>query len=209
VQLGIVREIGNYAPTHCVISYADSSFWNDVAEYVVKFDPAVFEQAKKRAAKVMTAAKSSELPPEGWIAGGAECRHCPFTTACGIQRHAVPEQTGTPVDRQFVSEICDLAREAKRHQGDADASMTRLREIQHEIRERLRAKQLRRVEDDDFAVVWSPVKGRQSYDMKHLKAAAVAAGIDITQFETTGQPTDRLDIRIPGIQNEEGNQANE
>jgi len=203
VQLGIVREIGNFAPTHCLISYVDASFWNDAVEYVVKFDPAIFEQAKKRGTKVMTATKPSELPPEGWIAGGAECRYCPFTTACGIERHAVPGHTSAPVDPQFVSEIRDLAREAKQHQGEADASTAKLREIQHEIRERLRAKSLRRVEGDDFAVVWSPVKGRNSCDGKQLKAAAVAFGIDITQFETTGQPTDRLDIRVQGTQTEE------
>jgi hypothetical protein len=203
VQLGIVREIGNYAPTHYVISYVDASFWNNAVEYVVKFNPTVFEQAKKRAAKVMTATKPSELPPEGWIAGGAECRYCPFTMACGVERHAVPEHTIDFIDPQFVAEIRDLAREAKQHQGDADTSTTKLREIQHEIRERLRAKSLRRVEGDDFAVVWSPVKGRQSYDMKQLKAAAIAAGIDISEFETTGQPTDRLDIRVRGTPTEE------
>jgi hypothetical protein len=34
--------------------------------------------------------------------------------------------------------------------------------------------------------------------MKAIRDAATAAGIDLTQFETTGAPSDRLDIRIAG-----------
>ena len=67
-----------------------------------------------------------------------------------------------------------------------------------------RAKGLRRVAGDDFSIVWSPVKGRQSFDVKALKAAAIAAGVDVAQFETIGEPTDRLDVRVQGtLSNEE------
>ena len=71
-----------------------------------------------------------------------------------------------------------------------------MRNVQHEIRERLRAKGLCRIAGDDFSIVWSPVKGRQSFDVKALKAAAIAAGVDVAQFETTGEATDRLDVRV-------------
>jgi hypothetical protein len=196
VQLGLVREIRHFAPEYAVVSYADASFWSEITEFAVKFDPTIYDNAKTRAAKIMTATQASELPPEGWISGGHECKHCPFAQACGIKRHTVPEISNTAADPQFVSEIRDLAREAKRHQGAADAAEAELRQNQHDIRERLRAKGLRRVAGDDFSVVWSPVKGRQSFDMKALKAAAIAAGVDITQFETIGEATDRLDVRV-------------
>jgi hypothetical protein len=196
VQLGVVREIAGFAPRYAVISYADASFWSEVTEFAVKFDLEVFENAKRRAAKVITAGKPSELAPEGYIAGGRECRYCPFTQACGVERRAMPESSGGIADPQFVAEVRDLAREAKRHQGDADAATVRLRETQESIRERLRAKSLRQVRGDDFSITWSPVKGRESFDVKALKAAAIAAGVDVTRFETTGQATDRLDIRV-------------
>jgi hypothetical protein len=197
VQLGVVREVAGWAPQYTVLSYADASFWSDVTEFAIKFDPAIYDNAKRRATKIMTAEKPGDLPPEGWIAGGHECRYCPFTKACGIERHAVPGlRDAGEIDPQFVAEVRDLVREAKRHQGDTDASTTRLREVQHEIRERLRAKQVRRVDGEDFSVVWSPVKGRHSYDMTALKAAALAAGVNVAEFETTGEPTDRLDIRM-------------
>jgi hypothetical protein len=198
VQLGIVREVGGFAPRYAVISYADASFWSDVTEFAVAHDPVVYENAKRRAAKVLTAGKPSELAPEGYIAGGHECKYCPFTRACGVERRAVPEQTSAPPDPQFVAEVRDLARDARRHRDDAEAAEARLRETQHEIKARLRAKQLRRVAGDDFSIVWSPVKGRISTDTPALKAAATAAGVDVTRFESVGEPSDRLDVRVQG-----------
>ena len=48
------------------------------------------------------------------------------------------------------------------------------------------------------------MKGRPSFDVKALRAAAIAAGVDVAQFETIGEPTDRLDVRVQGtLSNEE------
>lgn len=160
VQLGVVREITKFQPRFAVINYINASFWDDVTEFIVEFDHGIYASAKARAAKVLTAAVAAELPPEGWIAGGHECEHCPFTKACGIERRAMSSATTTPADPQFVSEIRDIALAYKARQGEVDAATTRLREAQYEIRERLRAKDLRRVVGDDFSVTWSPVNGR-------------------------------------------------
>ena len=55
---------------------------------------------------IMTA---TEPPaPEGWIAGGAECRYCPFTIACGVERRNLPFQDND-VDPQFAAEMKDAA----------------------------------------------------------------------------------------------------
>ena len=48
----------------------------------------------------------AELRPEGWIAGGARVRLCPFTRACGSVRAAVPATTRR-ADPQLVAEIVD------------------------------------------------------------------------------------------------------
>jgi hypothetical protein len=204
VQLGLVRELTPFAPEYAVISYADASFWSEITEFAVRFEPDVYENAKARAAKVMTARQASELAPEGFITGGHECRYCPFAKTCGIARHTVPELSSAAVDPQFVAEAHDLAVEAKRSQSAVADAETQLRNVQHEIRERLRAKGLRRVAGDDFSIVWSPVKGRQSFDVPALKAAAIAAGVDVNQFETTGEPTDRLDVRVRNTLSKQG-----
>jgi hypothetical protein len=204
VQLGLVRETTSFAPEYAVISYADASFWSEISEFAVKFDPNVYETAKRRAAKAMTARQASELPPEGFIAGGGECRYCPFAQACGIERHTLPETSAAAVDPQFIAEARDLAREAKRCQSAVAVAETQLRNVQHEIRERLRAKALRRVTGDDFSITWAPMRGRPSLNVKALKAAAIAAGVDVAQFETVGEPSDRLDIRVQEHTSNEG-----
>jgi hypothetical protein len=197
-QLGVVRETTDFKPRYAVISYIDASFWDTVTEFVVAFDPTIYATAKARAAKVLTATTAAELPPEGWIAGGHECERCLFAKACGIERRAMPQATTTTANPQFVAEARDLAVAYKTHQGEADAATVKVREIQHEIRERLRVKALRRVDGDDFSIVWSPVKGRQSFDVKALSAAAAAAGVDVGKFETIADPGDRLDVRVRG-----------
>jgi hypothetical protein len=196
VQLGVVRETTQFQPRFAVISYINASFWDDVVEFAVAFDPAIYSAAKARAAKVLTAAAASELPPEGWIAGGRECEHCPFTKACGIERRAVPPPSATGPDPQFVAEIRELAVAYKVRQGEIDSATVKVCEIQHKIRERLHAKGLRRVAGEDFSVNWTPVKGRQGFDLKALSAAATAAGVDVSKFETITDPGDRLDIRV-------------
>ena len=194
-QLGLVRETSKYKPTHAIVSYTDTSFWNEVVEFKIVFDPAIYETAKQRAATIMTALAFDELKPEGWIAGGKECEWCPFTKACGRERARVPDQAGE-ADPQFTAEIADLAREAKAIEAAADATTAQLREIQNEIRERLRAKGLRRIRADGISVTWSAIKGRQSFDMKRIREAAANAGIDLAQYETAGDPTDRLVITL-------------
>ena len=168
-----------------------------MTEFVVEFDPGVYANAKARAAKVLTAAVASELPPEGFVAGGRECELCPFAKACGIERRTVPPlSVATAANPQFVAEIRDLtfAHEARR--GDVDAATAKVRVLQHEIRERLRARGLRQVAGDDFSVAWMPVKGRQGFDVKALSAAATAAGVDVSKFETITDPSDLFDIRV-------------
>jgi hypothetical protein len=180
-----------------LISYANASFLDEITEFTVRFDPAIFENAKSRAAQIVTATAAGELRPEGWIAGGRECEFCPFTRACGVIRHAVPTRPrAEPPDPQFVAEINDMARQARDRRRIVEAATADLRGIEHEIKKRLRAKGLRRVDDDYVSVVWSPVTGRPSYDMKAIREAGEKAGIDLAEYETVGEATDRLVIRV-------------
>ena len=120
------------------------------------------------------------------------------TNAKGLRTHF--KQFIHEKDGLFVAEIADLARTAKQQRRDVEAATTALREIENEIRERMRAKSLRRVAGNGASVVWSPVKGRPSFDMPAIREAAEKADIDLSQFETVGDPTDRLTITIQATQ---------
>ena len=192
VQMGLIRDMTAFKPTHSILSYTDASFWSDVKEFVIEFNPAIYEVAKERATLVMTATSGAELKPEGWIAGGKECNYCPFTRACGIERRNLPFQD-EPVDPQFAAEIAYLANAAKAAEEARDASDRLLRTLQDEIKTGLRRKSVRKIPG---IVNWISVKGRTSYDAKAIKAAAIVAGVDVEQYKTIGEPSDRLTIEI-------------
>jgi len=147
----------------------------------------------------MTSSAAADLKPEGWIAGGKECERCPFTKTCGIERRAVPRASDASVDPQFIAEMRELAIACKAHQSNADDANGKARETQREIRERLRAKGLRKIAGEDFGITWSPVKGRPGIDVDALSAAAAAAGVDVSQFKTEGDPSDRLTVLIRAV----------
>ena len=199
VQMGLMRLCSPYKPTHSVISYTDASWWNIVQEYVVPFDVDVFENARVRALKIMTANSAADLKPEGWIAGGRECKHCPFTRACGIERKNVPfttESTKAMLERigsQFVAEATDLALQVRLHERERDNAEVLMREAQETLKERMRSRNIRSIPG---VVTWSPVKGRAGYDNAAIREAAVAAGVDVEQFATEGEPGERLTIRV-------------
>lgn len=194
VQMGLIRELTPLRPTHSVLSYIDASFWNEVREFVVPFDEGIYQVAKDRATLVMTATDLKDLPPEGWIAGGKECNYCPFTRPCGIERRNLPFQdVGPPIDPQFVSEMLNSARVLKAAKETLVEDEVLVRQLETDIKARLREKGVKKIPG---VLSWSPVKGRQSYDNKALKQAATLAGVDVEQFSTVGEPTDRLLIQI-------------
>jgi hypothetical protein len=192
VQLGLIRELTEYKPEYALISYVDASFWHEIIEFPVKFDPAIYAAAHGRATQILTATDASELLPEGWIAGGKECDYCPFTKLCNVERKTVPEADNC-TDPQFVSEIEDMCREYKQKTQEVDEGEADARKLQEEIKTRLRERGVRRIPG---VVSWTSQKGRTSYDNVKLREAAIAAGIDVEQFSTVGEPTDRLTVTV-------------
>lgn len=192
VQLGLLRELTEYKPEYALISYVDASFWHEIDEFVIKFNPDVYREAHNRAAKILTADSPSELLPEGWIAGGKECDYCPFTKLCNVERKSVPELDNTD-DPQFVSEIEDMCKDYSHAKNAAEDAEADVRLKQEKIKQRLRERGVRRIPG---VVSWSSQKGRVSYDYTKLREAAQKAGVDIEEFSTVGEPTDRLSVYV-------------
>lgn len=192
VQLGLIREMTHFKPEYALISYVDASFWHEIVEFPVKFDPAIYKEAHNRATRILTAGDPSDLLPEGWIAGGKECEYCPFASLCNVERKTVPEADNTD-DPQLVSEIEDLCREYSAAKKDAEEAEANVRLVQEKIKTRLRERGVRRIPG---VVSWSSQKGRVSYDYTRLREAAQLAGVDIEQFSTVGEPTDRFTVYV-------------
>jgi hypothetical protein len=191
VQMGIVRELTPYKPGYSLLSYTNASFWDQVTEFPIKFDPEIYAVAKSRAAMVMTATSAKDLEPEGYLAGGKDCQYCPFTGACGVVRMSVPTNPEKTVDLQLVAEFADMAKEISVLEKTVDADEIRLRTLKQALKDRLREKNIRKIPG---VVSWSSVKGRASYDNNAIQAAAIAAGVDIEQFKKVGDSTDRMTV---------------
>ena len=202
-QMGLIRETTKYKPDYAVICYSNASFFDDVTEFVEKFDPDVYDRAKKRAWRVMSAKKADELKPEAWIWGGKDCQYCPWAKRCAAIRGNVPEEKHphgtvmvTRLDPQLIAEFADMAREERMQHSIASMAEEKQREIQHAIKERLREKGLNRIDENGIKIIWSQVKGRPSTDWTKLKEAATLAGVDVESYSSVGDPSDRLTITL-------------
>ena len=193
LQLGLIRDCTEWQPEWALVSYTDASFVDEVSEYAVQFDPAVYEVAKARAAQVLTARSGAELLPEGYIAGGRECDWCPHTRICGLADRppADGSSRGLPIEAQFVAEVMDLCRQLLHVRQDAADAEEEVKWLQALIKDRLRAKGLRKV---PHVVTWSSVKGRNTVDMAALRQVCADAGIVVEEFSSAGEPTDRLTV---------------
>jgi len=196
VQMGILNHIGEYKVDKAIISYTDASFLSETKEFEITFDPDYYTAAKNRADKIMLGEKMTDFDPEGWIAGGKECQYCPFSIACGVQRKDVPKETRNKADPQFVAEISDLARQYKLAQFMVEKAEIDARKIQTSIKQRLQEKQIRLVVGNGVSVSWTEVKGRETTDVKGLREAAENAGIDLDQYTSVADPSDRLTVTV-------------
>jgi len=178
-QMGLIRHCTAYRPNYALISYTDASFLDDVTEFAIPFDPEIYAAAKTRATRVMTAAASQDLPPEGKLAGG------------GDTVGAIPEDR-EPLGGNALAALKTLVDEEQAARVEKDATARRHAEAQERIKEFLREHRTRKVEGDNWSVAYFPVKGRLSLDRK----AVEAAGIDLSPFETPGDPGERLTIKV-------------
>ena len=198
-SMGILNETTRYKPRRAIVSYIDASFLDEIREFEVIYDRNVFLNLRTRALAVMAANTADNIRPEGVIAGGQECEYCPFQRSCSAMRSsAVPtRENGALADEQMAL-LLRLALERRGHVEAIDEMERSKRQCEQEIKDLLRDAGTRRVDGDGLRIVWSALKGRPSWDWPKLKAAAEKAGLDLSKFETVGNPSDRLDIRISG-----------
>jgi hypothetical protein len=197
-QLGMFRALTEHKPMYAVVSYINAGWWDVCHEYVVKFDPAVFETAKLRARDIMLAQSAQALKPEGFIAGGKDCDYCAFTRACGSARSAYVPREEKPIGITDTVRIANQAKNAKALKAQAEQFAADARAAEALLRDMLAEVGTRRVEGEGVKVRWSQTKPRAGFDNAALKEAAIAAGIDITQFQKQGAPGDQLVISEVG-----------
>ena len=195
-QLGLLRDTTAFCPRYAVVSYVNASFWDDVAEFVVEYDDKVYQAAKRRAKEILST-PGEDLRPEGLIAGGKECEHCPFVQRCSKARYdSLPPSGNDPnpdIDRAFADEVKGICEEIRGIEKEANKLSEEVNKLKYDVRDKLKQRGLRKVPG---VVSWSPVSGRISYDMDSLREAATDVGLDVDEFKKEGNPSDRLSILL-------------
>jgi CRISPR/Cas system-associated exonuclease Cas4 (RecB family) len=203
VQLGLIRSLTNYKPEHAILSYVDASFLDESREFHIPYEGEIFAAAKERARSIMTAESADELRPEGYISGGAECEYCAYRHQCSAMRAGrVPQKENIAPDERTLHTLILLAQRRESAMEQSEALELEARQVAEQIKEILRHYGTRRIDTPQLRIVWSSLKGRPSWDMPGLRAAAEAIGLDLAQFEKVGDPSDRLVIRLTGTRRE-------
>lgn len=189
-QMGLIRDRTKHKPNESIISYINTSFWDDITEFVIPFSPRIYAQAHVRATQIITAREAIALPPEGKMAGGDECEYCAWASHCANVTVAGVPRVTNDLDEESEAELWDL-RNIERHL----ATERKESEVAHskaaeDIKSFLRDKNTRKHVGDGWSVSYFPVNGKATLDL----AAVKAAGIDLGPFYKTGEPGERLRI---------------
>ena len=81
-RMGTFQRKTNFAPTIGVVIYVNPVNLKDIRPAPVRYDPAVYERAKQRAADVFDLTKTAkDFVAEGKISGN-DCNYCDFCSAC-------------------------------------------------------------------------------------------------------------------------------
>jgi hypothetical protein len=199
VQMGLLREVTDYWPWYALISYVDAATVSTITEFVVPFDQAAFDAARRRAHMVFAAASPADLPPEGRLEGGRECRWCDYATPCAaIEADAVPEDVADELPPVVVKNLCEMVMVERAWRREKKNAERQLALTQESIRQMMREAHTRAAQGSGWSLSYSRVKGRRSLDVKALVEAARAAGVDVSQFERAGPDADRLVVRTLG-----------
>jgi len=161
--------------------YVDASNYNRIFEFEIKADHSILDAYARRADRLFSVQSAETLDREGKRTGG--CKFCPYTVACGVEGASVRQPTAR--SNSFVhaasryAEIMDLEAELKEEKAG----------LKEDLLSGVGPAGKAIVNDIEVSV--SMAKGRASLDRK----AVAAAGIDLSRFEKTGAPTERLNVK--------------
>jgi hypothetical protein len=197
VQMGLIRELTDYKPEYAVIFYFDASWLSKISFFVIRFDPKVYEAAKKRAEIVFTDQDPENVPAEGLI--DDTCDTCKFHEECAIaSKRAIPSTKRKIEDPAILDELAALASKRAaldRAKKDAEAD---LKQINALIKDTLKKYDTKGAGDDRFNISLTWCKGKKSTDLLAMQQD----GIDVESYQNEGVGYEMLRVTTKGQSNE-------
>ena len=171
-----------------ILVYMNASNFNDLYEYPVPYRPAVLDEMAKRAKKVIGLKDPGVLDREGKRTGECKTR-CAFNGVCGVSADDVGFQTAKANRGSKLHAAVEYLETVKVQEAQIKAARADATET---IKAELRQRSVDQLVLGPFRVKVAMTKGRASLDKK----AVAAAGIDLSPFETVGQPSERLTVTL-------------
>lgn len=191
-QMGLIRECTEHKPEIAILSYINASFFDDVSEYVVNWNPRIYAAAHERAERIITAIDPLSLEPEGKISGGNECKWCAWQSHCAeVSVAGVPAKDAPTLDAANVEALHRMRDEVLAQEVSSDAYAAEAASGRERIKQFLRDHNSRGHRGDGWAVNYSVTGGRQTLDM----AAIEKAGIDLSDYYKSGKGGERLVLK--------------
>lgn len=174
-----------------LLLYIDASNYNQMYQFEIKADSRVLKRMSPRAKTILGSKTPGALDREGKRDGG--CTYCPFTEACGVS--AADVSSRKPVAKgnrgsKLETVVSRYATNAETVKSLEDENATLKEDIKNEIKARTK-KASGQVTVGDFEVVLEVTAGRTSFDKK----AAKDDGVDVSKYEKTGAPGERLTVK--------------
>ena len=178
---GVVFERG-------LLVYMDASNFNDIIQFEVGFNHQILDQMAKRGKKILRSKTPDALDREGKTAGGKECQTmCGFREICGVPTEGATTgrkraNRGSNMDAAAVRYM-DIKEETEALKGEQEL-------LKEDIKDELAKRKVRKTTVGDIEIDLAITQGRKSLDKKAVKAA----GIDLSPYEKTGLPSERLTL---------------
>ena len=179
IQIGVLREHTNYKPEYGVILYIHPANLKDIRPFPVKFDPNVYEQGKRRAAKVYDLKmEPKDFAAEGKLPGRTDCQYCEFVEWCnGVEMAKFPGKgvkvAMLEIEPAVRKEMETLAFKVARHGAEEKVAKEAKKGAQITLREMMFDNHTTRIGEADWSLSVSKINGKKSIDKSMFGAGSV------------------------------------
>lgn len=198
-QMGLIRKKTTWRPNFAMICYVDCSFYDEIEVFIVPFDQRTYEIAELRANMVFDS-EAEDLQAEGKIDGG--CTYCEYTHACAkVNKENTPtkDRGGREANEANLKPALMKEFEQLIATERAASAAKKVAELAHKtstekLKDWFQNTGVYRAVSGDITASISWIKGRKTLD----KAALLADGIDVENYQKEGEGYARMNISEKG-----------
>lgn len=193
VQMGLVRSETDFKPNYAVIIYTDASWLDQNEMFVIKWDPAMYREAQKRAVTVFECDDPLEILPEGRITG--DCRYCPFQETCykGSAGRAPKDDNSDNLAPDQREALKELAAEERALSAEKKAAEKAHKEAMEKLKHRMEEFETKKLIDPDIKISYSWISGKKTLS----KDLLAEAGLNPEDYMTEGRGYSKITVTEP------------